>query len=100
MMDVLLDRILVRRQGVPEARTAGGIYMPASSKEGGRDTQQGIVLRTGPGVPLDNGGHREMRVKPGDTVWFGYHVGWFVRAAGDDELMVISERDVVAIKGA
>ena len=93
---VIGDRILVRRITGKEAKTAGGLIMPTVSKEGGRDTQWGTVLAVSQDWYTDHGHVRSAMVSVGDEVAFGYHVGWFV--AEGEELMVISERDVVAVR--
>lgn len=98
MIEVILDRILIRSHGCEEARTTGGIIMPATSKEGGRDLQVGTVIDVGPGTPKEDGSWRPVDVRPGDRVHFGYHVGWFLRANDDAELVVIAEKDVVAVE--
>jgi co-chaperonin GroES (HSP10) len=95
-LTVIGDRILVRRLTGRETKTAGGIVMPSVSKEGGRDTQWCSVLAVGSGT-LDGQGRRHaVEVTVGDEVACGYHVGWVVAEA--EELLVICERDVVAVR--
>ena len=67
----LYDRVVVRRKEEEET-SAGGIVLPGSAKE---KPNQGEIVAVGDGKVMDNGEHRALSVKVGDTVVFGQYAG-------------------------
>jgi chaperonin GroES len=85
------DKLLVRR-GEEEETTAGGIVLPGSAAE---KPSQGEVLAIGPGRVLDNGDVSEISVKVGDTVVFGQYAGSNTIKVDGEELLILSESDLL-----
>ena len=85
------DKLLVRR-GEEEETTAGGIVLPGSAAE---KPSQGEVLAIGPGRVLDNGDVSEIPVKVGDTVVFGKYAGSKKIKVDGEELLILSESDLL-----
>jgi len=86
------DRVVVKPKGREET-TKSGIVLPDTATE---KPQQGEVIAVGPGRVLDNGNRAELDVKVGDLVLFAkYSVTEF--KLDDDDLLVLSERDVLAV---
>jgi chaperonin GroES len=54
------------------------------------------VLSVGPGRLLDNGNRVELDLKAGDTVLFAKYSGTEFKL-DDDDLLVLSERDILAV---
>ena len=87
------DRLLV----LPEERedvTSSGLVLPDTAKE---KPMEGKVIAVGPGRLLDTGERQEMEVEEGQTVLFAKYAGTEVKY--DDEYLIISEKDVLAIIG-
>ena len=87
----LEDRIVIR-QVDSEEKTASGLYIPDAAKE---KPQEGEVLAVGPGRVDDNGNRVPVDVKVGDHVIFSRYGGTEVKY--DEELQILSARDVLAI---
>lgn len=92
------DRVLVKRDPIEE-RSAGGIYIPASSAAREREgAQGGVVLAIGAGKRDAQGNHIPLEVKKGDRVYFGKYAG---TEAGKDaegvELIIIREDEVLGV---
>ncbi|MCC5829390.1 MAG: co-chaperone GroES [Phycisphaeraceae bacterium] len=86
------DKILVqRREG--DVKTASGIYLPDSARE---KPQEATVIRVGDGRSLENGKRAEFSVKEKDTVLLSKWGGTEVKI-DDQELLLISEEDILAI---
>ena len=85
------DKLLVRR-GEEEETTAGGIVLPGSAAE---KPSQGEVLAVGPGRVLDNGDLSEIPVKVGDIVVFGQYAGSNTIKVDGEELLILSESDLL-----
>jgi len=85
----LFDRLYIERSEA-EAKTAGGLYIPESSKEKG---QTGIVRAVGTGKIDAQGKSIALQVKVGDNVLFGKYVGTEV----DEKHLIIKEDEVLAI---
>ena len=87
-------------------RTAGnscqpatdGSCLPSSIVPSSEKPQQGEVLSVGPGRMLDSGSRVELDLKVGDTVLFATYSGTEFKDEGDD-LLILSERDVLAVIG-
>jgi chaperonin GroES len=78
-----------------QEKTKNGIYLPESAKE---KPQQAEVLAVGEGRLLDNGQRVAFQVKVGDKVLIGKWGGTEVKV-DDQEVLVLSEDDVLAIVG-
>jgi len=88
----LQDRVLIRRVE-PEAKTAGGIFIPDAVQE---KPLQGEVVAIGPGARNKDGTLLPMAVKPGDRVLFAKWSGTEVKLEGD-ELMIMNETDIMGV---
>ena len=86
------DRVVVKPKD-REKETKSGIVLPDTATE---RPQQGDVLSVGPGRVLDNGTRAELDLKVGDTVLFAKYSGTEFKL-DDDDLLVLSERDVLAV---
>ena len=86
------DRVVVKPLSREEV-TKSGIVLPDTAKE---KPQEGEVLAVGPGRVLDNGQRIEMEIKQGDKVLYAKYAGTEFKV-DDDELLVLSERDVLAV---
>ena len=73
--------------------TASGLVLPDTAKE---KPQRGTVLAVGPGRITDDGTVIPMSVEPGQSIVFSKYSGTEVRD-GDEEHLLISERDILAI---
>lgn len=89
----LHDRVIVKRKGV-ESKSAGGIVLTGSAA--GKSTR-GEVLAVGRGRILKNGEVKALGVKVGETVIFndGYSVK--VEKIDEEEVLIMSENDILAI---
>ncbi|MDD2352182.1 MAG: co-chaperone GroES [Candidatus Caldatribacteriota bacterium] len=88
------DRILVK-PFVEEEKTKGGIVLPDTiSKE---KPQVGEVLAVGPGRTNDEGKTFPMNFKKGDKVIYAKYSGTDLKDANDDDYLLLSEKDVLAI---
>jgi len=88
----LSDCIIVKRTPA-ETKTKSGLILAFSEEQ---KKAQGIVIRTGPGKIMDNGGVRLMGIRPGETVLFGEYSGQAFKFEGEEYLMM-RENDVVGI---
>ncbi|MBQ3396115.1 MAG: co-chaperone GroES [Synergistaceae bacterium] len=86
------DRIVVKVVTRDE-KTKGGILLPDTAKE---KPTEGEVLAVGTGKVLDNGQKQPVEVKVGDRIIFSKYAGTEVTVDGE-ELVIFSERDVLAI---
>ena len=89
----MADRVLVKPLE-KEEMTKSGIYLPDTAKE---KPQEGEVIAVGPGRVSEDGKRIEMDVKVGDVVIYAKYGGMEIKV-DDDELMMLSERDILAIK--
>lgn len=87
------DSVLIRRDQA-EGANQFGIELPDESKE---KPQRGTVVSVGPGALADSGLRMPMAVEEGDVVIFGDYAGVNSPAFEDDDLIVMSERDVLAV---
>jgi chaperonin GroES len=87
----LEDRIVVKANEA-ETTTASGLVIPDTAKE---KPQEGTVIAVGPGR-FDDGVRVPMDVKVGDVVLYSKYGGTEVRN-GNEELLVLSARDILAI---
>ena len=86
------DRIVVKVLS-EEKKTKGGIVLPDTAKE---KPTEGEVIAVGTGKILDNGTKQPVEVKVGDRIIFSKYAGTEVKVDGE-ELVIFSERDVLAI---
>ena len=89
----LQDRILVKRLGKEEEKSAGGIIIPDTAKE---KPQEAKVVAVGNGKKLDNGQVQGMDVKVGDTVLFGKYSGNEIKIDGEEHL-ILREDEILGI---
>ena len=85
------DKLLVRRSEEEET-SAGGIVLPGSAAE---KPSQGEVLAVGPGRILDTGDLSESPVKVGDIIVFGQYAGSNTIKVDGEELLILSESDLL-----
>jgi chaperonin GroES len=86
------DRVVVKPTP-REEMTKSGIVLPDTAKE---KPQEGEIIAVGPGA-FDNDGKRmAMDVKVGQKVLYGKYAGTEFKVE-DDELLIISQKDILAI---
>jgi chaperonin GroES len=86
------DRLVLKPTPREEV-TKSGIVLPDTAKE---KPQEGEVLAVGPGKILDDGSRGAMDVKVGDKVLYAKYAGTEFKVEGE-ELLIISEKDILAI---
>ena len=86
------DRIVVKRDASNE-KTEGGIFLPDSAKD---KPTRGTIVSVGDGRLLEDGSRGEMQVQIGDQVLFTSYAGENIEI-GDDEYLLMSESDVLAV---
>jgi chaperonin GroES len=89
------DRVVVRPTEQEEV-TASGIVLPDTAKE---KPQRGEVIAVGPGRLNEDGSRQPMDVKDGEQVLFAKYAGTEVKV-GEDEFLIISEKDILAVVGS
>ena len=88
----LADRVIVK-QSEAEEKTKSGILLPDTSKE---RPQRGEIIAIGDGRLTDEGRRIAMTLTVGDTVLFAKYGGTEFKLE-DDELLILSEKDILAI---
>src|SRR5688572_10437515 len=86
------DRVVIKPLGREET-TKSGIVLPDTAKE---KPQRGTVVAAGPGRRDDDGDRIELDVKVGDQVLFAKYSGSEFKL-DDDELLILAEKDILAI---
>jgi chaperonin GroES len=86
------DRVVVRPSGREET-TKSGIVIPDTAKE---KPQRGTVIAVGEGRRDDDGDRIPMDVTAGDQVLFAKYGGTEFKL-DDEELLILNERDILAI---
>ncbi|MDR3332522.1 MAG: co-chaperone GroES [Synergistaceae bacterium] len=86
------DRIVVKA-APHEEKTKGGLVLPDTVKE---KPIEGIVVAVGAGKINDDGKRQPMDLKEGDNIIYSKYSGTEVKLDGED-LLVLSERDVLAV---
>jgi chaperonin GroES len=86
------DRLVVRPTP-REEMTKSGIVLPDTAKE---RPQEGTVLSAGPGRVLDDGKREAMDVSEGQKILFQKYAGTEFKL-DDEELLILSQKDVLAI---
>lgn len=91
----LADRVLVRREDMPDKKSVSGIIIPDTAQK--EKSKIGTVLAVGPGRFGDEGDLIPMTVKVGQKVIF--NAGWDNEVSmGDDlEYFLVRESDILAI---
>ncbi|GAB4113810.1 MAG: co-chaperone GroES [Candidatus Caldatribacteriota bacterium] len=88
------DRVLLKPMR-EEEKSKGGILLPDTvSKE---KPQVGEVLAVGPGGTDKDGKLIPMTVKVGDKVVYAKYSGTDIKGDDDEEYLIISEKDILAI---
>ena len=88
------DRVVVKPEP-EEQKTKSGIVLPDTAKE---KPSEGTVVAVGTGRILDNGQKVPVEVKIGDRIIYSKYGGSEVKI-NDEEFVILSERDILAIKG-
>lgn len=86
----LYDRVLIKRSDELANQTPGGIIIPQQAQE---RAQTGTVIATGAGKILSNGAIQPLKVKTGDTVFFGKYAGTEI----NDAYIIVREEEILAI---
>ncbi len=86
----LYDRVLIKRSDELANKTPGGIIIPQQAQE---RAQTGTVIATGAGKILSNGAIQPLKVKVGDTVFFGKYAGTEI----NDAYIIVREEEILAI---
>lgn len=89
----LHDRVIVKRLEV-ESKSAGGIVLTGSAAA---KSTRGKVIAVGTGRILEDGKTAPMNVKIGDTVIFSDGYGVKVEKIDNEEVLIMSESDILAI---
>lgn len=89
----LHDRVIVKRKKV-ESKSTGGIVLTGSAA--GKSTR-GEVIAVGKGRVLENGNVHPLDVKIGDTVIFNDGYGVKVEKIDNQDVLIMSESDILAI---
>jgi chaperonin GroES len=86
------DRVVVKPTP-REEMTKSGLVLPDTAKE---KPQEGSVIAVGPGRILDDGKREAMDVRVGQKVLYGKYAGTEFKL-DDDELLIVSQKDILAI---
>jgi len=89
----LHDRVIVKRKEV-ESKSAGGIVLTGSAA--GKSTR-GEIIAVGKGRILENGTVQPLDVKVGDIVIFNDGYGVKAEKIDNEEVLIMSESDILAI---
>lgn len=91
----LADRVLVRREEMPEKKSIAGIVLPDSAQK--EKSKVGVVLAVGAGRFGDDGSLIPMTVRVGDKIIF--NAGWDneVTMQDDKEYFLVRESDILAV---
>ncbi|MCP3428418.1 co-chaperone GroES [Opacimonas viscosa] len=89
----LHDRVIIKREEI-ESKSAGGIVLTGSAAE---KSTRGEVVAVGNGRVLDNGEVKALDVKVGDKVIFNEGYGVKSEKIDGEEVLILSESDILAI---
>ncbi|WP_025822348.1 co-chaperone GroES [Shewanella marina] len=89
----LHDRVIVKRLEV-ESTSAGGIVLTGSAAE---KSSRGKILAVGNGRILENGTVQPLDVKVGDVVIFNEGYGVKKEKIDGEEVLILSEADLMAV---
>ena len=87
----LLNRVVIKKAEAL-TKTKGGIILTSGKEE---RLNFGTVVSVGPGKTLDNGTVRATMVSVGDTVLLPEYGGAKVTLAGDEELFIYRDDDIM-----
>ncbi len=88
------NKVLVKRDEA-ESVTDSGIVLPESAKD---RPKTGVVQAVGEGNLNTETGEREpLTLKKGDRVIFSSYAGTEINLEGEDDLMIMTESDILAI---
>jgi len=88
------DRVVIRPVKREEV-TKSGIVLPDTAQE---KPQRGVIVAKGNGRLLDNGTVVAIDLSEGDEVLYAKYAGTEFKVE-DEELLVISEKDILAVVG-
>ena len=91
----LHDRVIVKRLEV-ESTSAGGIVLTGGAAE---KSTRGEILAVGNGRILENGTVKPLDVKVGDVVIFNECYGVKKKKIDGQEVLILSEADLMAVVG-
>ncbi|MEZ6094276.1 MAG: co-chaperone GroES [Pirellulaceae bacterium] len=91
-IEPLGDKVVIKRLDTGE-QTAGGIYLPESSRE---RPQQGRVLSVGPGKMTADGNIAKPQINEGDRVIFASYAGSEIEV-DNDKLLIMNESEILAV---
>jgi chaperonin GroES len=77
-----------------EEMTASGIVLPDTATK--EKPQEGEIIAAGPGRLNDDGQREAMDVKVGDKVLYAKYAGTEFKV-DDEELLIVSQKDILAI---
>jgi chaperonin GroES len=86
------DRLVIKPASREET-TKSGIVLPDTAKE---KPQRGTVIAVGEGRKDDDGDRISLDVQVGDNVLFAKYAGTEFKI-DDEELMILSEKDILAV---
>ncbi|VFP84572.1 10 kDa chaperonin [Candidatus Erwinia haradaeae] len=89
----LHDRVIVKRAEA-ESKSSGGIVLTGSAA--GKSTR-GEVMAVGNGRVLENGNVKPMDVKVNDIVIFNEGYGVKTEKIDNEEFLILSESDILAV---
>ncbi len=89
----LHDRVIVKRKEV-ESKSAGGIVLTGSAAS---KSTRGEILAIGNGRILESGEIKPLDVKVGDIVIFNEGYGTKTEKIDGEEVLIMSESDILAI---
>lgn len=89
----LHDRVIVKRKEI-ESKSAGGIVLTGSAAS---KSTHATVIAVGNGRILENGKLKPLDVKIGDVVIFNESYGAKTEKIDNEEILIISESDILAI---
>lgn len=89
----LHDRVIIKRKEI-ESKSAGGIVLTGSAAA---KSTRGEVIAVGNGRILENGNVKPLDVKVGDIVIFNDGYGVKEEKIDNDDVLILSESDILAI---
>ena len=92
----LSDRVLIRREDMPEKKSPSGIIIPETAEK--EKSKIGTVIAVGAGRTNEHGTLIPMSIKPGSRVIF--NAGWdneVKMGEEGEEYFLVKESDILAI---
>jgi len=87
------DRVVVQPMA-REEMTSSGIVLPDTANK--EKPQEGEIIAAGPGRLNDDGDREQMDVSVGDKILYAKYAGTEFKI-DDDELLIISQKDILAV---